>query len=111
MILTPIDESKFQNWYLNLPVNKQIQKEGYEIPSADDPEHFYDYRKAFMSGSQAGLSGHLPSEFKKMGHPRGVLGGVYTMDDSIYGAENNADSLTGRFGMRKGLGSVFDKGE
>lgn len=49
-------------------------------PNPDDPRHFYDYRKLHKDTGkiQPNSTGHLPSKYKKEGHPRLFLDGVNT---------------------------------
>ena len=94
----PFLEKRFLDWYSQLPLNKKIAASGAQIPSPDDPEHYYDFRQAFLSEQNSDvLSGHLTSEFKKMGHPRTFLGGedttVWHPDES-----NALSDLLGRVG-------------
>lgn len=94
----PILEEQFRKWYLNLPVNRNLSSRGLDIPPPDDPEHFYDYRGAFLEGMNAdNLSGHLTSKFKKMGHPRAFLGGE---DTRVWHPDktNSLSDLLGRVG-------------
>ena len=79
---------QFQKWYANLP----LVKAGLNSPNPDDPEHFYDYRAAYINGAVPSLSGHLPSQFKTIGNARGLLGGVDTMNNYSEG-QGLADML------------------
>lgn len=60
----------------------------------DDPLQFYDHRAAFKSGIDFGVGGHLPSRFKKPGHPNQFveLGGVLT--NTITGNEATEADFT-----------------
>jgi hypothetical protein len=73
--LLPLQEDLFKKWYASLP---NVQS-GQLNPNPDDPEHFYDYRGAWLAqnANQDSL-GHFPSQFKQPGHPRDYLGGVDT---------------------------------
>jgi hypothetical protein len=46
----------------------------------DDPRHYYDYRKLYKEkgGFFPDKAGHLPSKYKKEGHPRMYVEGVKT---------------------------------
>jgi len=66
------DESKFQKWYSGYASKQKLN------PDPDNPKHYYDYRAAYKSGAEPDSSGHMPSKFKKEGHPRMVLDGVNT---------------------------------
>lgn len=92
MTLHPIDEAMFQKWYANLP----RVKEGSLNPNPDDPEHFYDYRAAYMNGDGQDQTGHFPSKFKKLGNPRYTLNGVNTTDERPYPTANSLADLIGR---------------
>ena len=72
--LSPIDEAIFNRWYQNLPT---VQA-GKISNNPDDPEHFYDFRAAFLAGVQPSENGHFPSQFKLANHPRRFLGGIDT---------------------------------
>ena len=80
--LSAIDEAMFQKWYRDLSIQQGRNPDDPNFPSADDPEHYYDLRKAFLSSLQPYQAGHLSSTFKKVGHPRMFLGGVNTSMDS-----------------------------
>ena len=59
------DDAEFADAY-----SKYANKNGLS-PRPDDFKHFYDYRAAYEAGYLEGDSdGHLPSRFKKAGHPR-----------------------------------------
>lgn len=67
------EEPKFRRWY-----------EGWSIMTGlssdpDDRRHFYDYRKAYLSGAEPDSFGHWPSEFKHPGHPNRFVDGVDTL--------------------------------
>lgn len=87
--LGPLDEVQFQDWYKNLPHHQEMMARGMQIPSADDPEHFYDYRGAYLQNMNLGPNqqGHFPSEFKMSGHPRTYLGGVNTSEPDQAGMD------------------------
>ena len=63
------DEIAFQRWY-----KKHAEKNRLD-PDPDDVRHWYDYRKAFKSGAKPDKSGHLPTKYKREGHPRRHIGG------------------------------------
>jgi hypothetical protein len=67
-----IVEDAFQKWYAQHAAERGLN------PNPDDPQHFYDYRAAFLSGAAPDESGHWPSKFKTEGHPRMVLDGINT---------------------------------
>ena len=79
------DEAAFQNWYRNLPTVKN----GGISPNPDDPEHLYDFRRAFLSGVQTNAEGHFPSQFKQIGHPRYFLNGR----DTTTGQPTNLEQM------------------
>jgi len=81
-------------------------------PRPDDFKHYYDYRAAWEAGHlDADSEGHLPSKFKKAGHPRTYMspdgnrfssrptkGWTDTRDDSVVGEKKaeeqvNADDM------------------
>ncbi len=70
MLAENIKERLFLGWYEM--VRKRVKEiSGFELnPNPYDPLHFYDYKKAFESGAVPDNKGHLPSKFKKEGHPR-----------------------------------------
>lgn len=95
MILTPIDEARFQNWYRDVIGKRQAM--GHPLnPNPDDPEHFYDYRAAFANGADMGNDGHFPSQFKKVGNSRYTLNGMNTTDEREYPTANTLADLLGR---------------
>jgi GH24 family phage-related lysozyme (muramidase) len=78
-------------------------------PRPDDFKHYYDYRAAWEAGylDEDG-DGHLPSQFKKAGHPRTYMspdgnrfssrptnGWTDTRDDSIVGEEKESAVVGG----------------
>lgn len=69
---SPPDTTGFGNWYSKIAEKNRLD------PNPDDPRHFYDYRAAFKSGAAPDSTGHLPSEFKQIGHPRLIISGVDT---------------------------------
>lgn len=91
--LTPIDEDMFQKWYANLP----MVSSGKMNPNPDDPQHFYDYRGAYLNGKNPNSTGHFPSKFKQMGHPRYILNGEDTTDMRPYPTVNTLGDLIGKF--------------
>jgi hypothetical protein len=66
------DEARFRKWYA-----ERASRLGLSL-NPDDPQHFYDYRAAFSAGADPDKSGHWPSEFKRLGHPNLLVGGVDT---------------------------------
>lgn len=67
-----VNEQKFQDWYAGY-----ADKLGLN-PNPDDPQHFYDYRKAYAAGATPDATGHWPSDFKTEGHPRMIVNGQLT---------------------------------
>src|SRR5258708_1024128 len=66
--LLPQDEEAFQSWYA------QMARDNHLDPNVDAPEHHYDMRGAYQSGSRGALSAddnrlHFPSRFKTDDHP------------------------------------------
>ena len=49
-------------------------------PNPDDPKHYYDYRALYKDVGEIrpDSSGHLPSKYKKKGHPRMIVNGANT---------------------------------
>lgn len=70
--LTPRSEEEFQNWYKHYSDTLGLNQD------PDAPEHYYDYRSAFLQGAEPNEEGHWPSEFKLEGHPRMVVDGINT---------------------------------
>ena len=78
-------------------------------PRPDDFKHYYDYRAAWEAGHlDEDGDGHLPSKFKKAGHPRTYMspdgnrfssrptnGWTDTRDDSIVGEEKESAVVGG----------------
>lgn len=78
-------------------------------PRPDDFKHYYDYRAAWEAGHlDADSEGHLPSKFKKAGHPRTYMspdgnrfssrstkGWTDTRDDSVVGAKKESAAAGG----------------
>lgn len=56
-ILNPKEEEKFQIWAL---------KNG--VPNPDDPNHFYDYRGAYIADEGPDKNGHWTDKYKQHGH-------------------------------------------
>lgn len=48
-------------------------------PNPDDPEHHYDYRKAWKKGHKPDSKGHWPSENKDSKHPNRYVNGEDTI--------------------------------
>ena len=69
---TPSSEANFRKWYAGHASRLRIN------PDPDAPQHYYDYRAAYRAGAKPDASGHWPSQFKRTGHPRMVIGGVNT---------------------------------
>jgi len=72
------DEGSFQDWY-----SGWAEKTGI-IPNPDDPQHKYDYRKAFTAGIEPEISSvdnkyHWSSEFKADDHPNRYVDGMDTI--------------------------------
>jgi hypothetical protein len=68
------DELEFRKWYDGWSRMLRLD------PDPDNPQHFYDYRAAFMAGAQPTKESgwHWPSEFKIEGHPNLIVDGVNT---------------------------------
>ncbi len=64
--------TEFDKWYADIAKKNNLN------PNPDDPLHFYDYRKAFEEGAIPDETGHLPSKYKKLGHPRLIVKGIDT---------------------------------
>ncbi len=69
-------EPEFQRWYQGHAATLGLNSD------PDDPQHFYDYRRAFAAGAGPDPAGHWPSQFKLAGHPNRYVGGI----DTITGA-------------------------
>ncbi len=65
-------EADFRKWYAGQAANLNLD------PNPDDVRHYYDWRAAYRSGAKVDARGHWPSQFKRAGHPRMVIGGVNT---------------------------------
>jgi hypothetical protein len=75
----PAKEAEFQRWFRNI-VREKKEKFGFDLnPNPDDPRHFYDYRRAFLSGAGMDESGHGTSEFKLAGSPERYKEGIDTI--------------------------------
>ena len=95
MILSPIDEARFQNWYRDIVSQRKAM--GHPLnPNPDDPEHFYDMRAAYANGVEMSPDGHFPSIYKKVGNPRYTLNGMTTTDERLYPTANSLSELLGR---------------
>ena len=70
--LSLIDEISFMNWY------EPIARKWGINENPDAPEHFYDFRAAFLGGANPDATGHWPSKFKKPGHPNYFIDGIDT---------------------------------
>jgi hypothetical protein len=66
------EEESFQKWYGERASKWKLD------PNPDNPQHFYDYRAAYMAGDEPGEDGHWPSTWKREGHPRMIVDGVNT---------------------------------
>lgn len=64
-------EDAFRLWYAK-------RAKGLD-PDPDAPEHKYEYRGAFMSGSGRNSSGHWPSSWKSSDHPNRFVDGEDTI--------------------------------
>lgn len=62
----------FRMWYAKIAAHNHLD------PNPNDPRHFYDYQAAYRAGATLNDEGHLPSKFKKLGHPRLILDGIDT---------------------------------
>jgi len=65
-------EAAFRRWYDQVATLRGLS------PNPNDPLHFYDYRAAFAAGARPDAYGHMPSQYKTIGHPRLILDGVDT---------------------------------
>jgi hypothetical protein len=74
------NEAEFKKWYAGMSKLASFLSGSQLNPDPDDPEHFYDYRQAFLKRDEWELSkdGHWPSEFKLKGHPRLIIDGIDT---------------------------------
>lgn len=70
--LSPAEEPKFKSWYAG-HVSTLADKGQKLNPDPDAPEHFYDYRKAYLAGAAPALTEHgdyrWPDLGKLPGHP------------------------------------------
>lgn len=87
-LVSPFDEAKFQNWFNGLPnVQANItdpevrHRMGLLTPDPDEPQHFYDYRGAYMGGAQISPNMHLPSQYKIPGNSRQFIMGMDTQSE------------------------------
>ena len=88
-ILTPDEEVKFKKDY-----SAYAEKTGVS-PDPDDPLHYYDYRQLWKDagGIYPDPEGHLPSKYKREGHPRMVVDGVNTKTGEPEGLVNRLKSF------------------
>lgn len=74
----PVLENQFQDWYKN-----RATMLGLDL-NPNNPEHHYDYRRAYESGIEPDLvSRHWSSAFKLADHPNRYLDG----EDTITGLQ------------------------
>jgi hypothetical protein len=64
---------EFAAWYAAL-----AQATGVS-PDPDDPLHQYNYRQAFVGGAEPDENLHMPSIYKRPGHPNRFVDGEDTM--------------------------------
>ena len=69
----PEEEAEFQEWYA-----EHAEESGLD-PDPDDPEHYYDYRRAWEDGAEPDEDGHWPSKYKSPDHPNRYVFGVDTI--------------------------------
>lgn len=70
----PEDERDFQTWYRD-----RARRNGLSL-NPDDPEHHYDYRRAYLAGAEPDpVDQHWPSEFKAPDHPNRYVNGIDTI--------------------------------
>ena len=69
----PRKEAEFQAWYRPI-----AQANGLDL-NPDDPEHHYDYRRAWEAGAMPGADRHWPSAFKLADHPNRYVNGEDTI--------------------------------
>jgi hypothetical protein len=82
--LSPEEEQRFLLDYLRLAAVMGLSA------NPDDGLHFYDYRGAWRAGKmRPGPDMHLPSEFKRFGHPDRFIDGV----DTITGRKATAEAI------------------
>ena len=94
------DEEAFQTWYA-----EKAKKLGI-APNPDDPEHYYDYRSAFIAGVEPGEDNHWPSKFKLAGHPNRFVDGM----DTITGTPENEVDIFSKYGLpRTSARDLIDK--
>jgi hypothetical protein len=67
------NEKEFRKFYAKHAKKHKLN------PNPDDPEHHYDYRKAYSAGHEPDESGHWPSEFKEAKHPNRFVNGMDTI--------------------------------
>ena len=72
-------EQAFQQFYADLARRKGINAD------PDDPRHFYKHRAWWLAGAPMNEEGHVPSVFKRPGHPNRYVEGR----DSITGLPGN----------------------
>lgn len=70
--LTDKKERLFQRWYAGWAAKLGID------PNPDNPQHYYDYRAAWLDGATPDETGHWPSKFKLEGHPNLIVDGIDT---------------------------------
>lgn len=88
--LLPLQEDLFQKWYRNYAKKLNLSQ------NPDDPEHFYDYRGAWLSGAEPDQLGHMSSQFKTQNHPRRFLDGYDTVSGQPINVGTIMDELLKR---------------
>lgn len=72
------DEQAFRDWYAEWAARAGLN------PNPDDPQHHYDYRRAYGAGvvpqvDPADQRYHWPSQFKLETHPNRIVNGIDTI--------------------------------
>lgn len=69
----PLQENQFREWYQGSASRFNLD------PDPDNPQHQYDYRRAYEAQAGPGEDGHWPSQFKLAQHPSRYIDGVDTI--------------------------------
>jgi hypothetical protein len=62
----------FKDWYDLYSTLYNLNKDPLDL------RHAYDYEAAYESGARPEITGHFPSRFKGMAHPRRFIKGIDT---------------------------------